>query len=121
MAKKSSTRVAHDLAKVWQEHRGISIVPSFGALEPPSTWDRIKSFFKEFRKGFFLSSLMEGRPKKEVKEETLGNIAEDSSVIYTKFSGRDDFTPQFAADKLKELGWSVEEIRKLGRAYEGIK
>lgn len=109
-----------DFANRWEEHRGIKRKP--GIKHGYSAWERIKKFFaslpaphmKAGPEAFFL------KPKEKRVKETLGNIEEDSSVIYTKFGKSRDFSPQFAANKLKELGWSVEEIRKLGWRYEDI-
>lgn len=119
MPNKSSTRTAHNLAKVWQEYRGISIVPSFGAIEPTpdprSTWKRVMEFFTKpdwspWRK-----------QKKAEAELELKDINEDVTVIYAKFSGRPEFNAQFVSDKLKELDWSLVDIQKLGVRFKDIK
>ncbi len=101
-----------DFANTWEEHRGIKREP--GINRGYSTWERVKRFFVK----------PTWTPWRKQKKEIGGvarNITDDYNVMYSKFRGRPEFSPQFAADKLKADGWSTEEIRKLGVRFKDIK
>ena len=113
-------RAMDNFVKSWEEHRGIVVAPSFGAKEKlkESVWERLWEAIAH-------PSWAPGTIVRKRKEEELAlaqkDMLTDSSVILAKFGGREDFSAQFAADKLKEIGYSLEDIRKLGKVYKDVK